>query len=376
MTTPLLTFSPLDSARFEMRVLRGRLDTIEPKVLAAEIIASGCDVAIVRTPSAKSARISAISRWALPVQHADTLVYYQCDLRHYDPHPLRNPDIVFARAGEGDAKELREMIADTFRDYASHYHANPLFARDKVLAGYQEWAENHATGSDRTLWTARRKGRLVAFAACQEKPGSDEVEGILYGVNPQDAGGGLYGDLIRHTQIEAKKRGIGTMKVSTQVGNFAVQKVWAREGFHMSEALDTFHVNALLSFGEVVIDRPLSFDAQAILRFVEVSGDANPIHLDDDAARAAGFPARIAHGLMAANEFSRILGTEIPGPGTIFGNVDMAFLHPLIVDQTYRLQMRIPGGTKRSGPMHAVLTVRDDAEQLCFIARSDVFLKR
>lgn len=376
MTNPLLALSPLDSARFEMRVLRGRLDTIEPKVLAAEIIATGCDVAIVRIPSAQSARMSTLSRWALPVQHADTLVYYQCDLRRYTPPALRNQDISFARASENDMGELREMIADTFRDYSSHYHANPLFAREKVLAGYQEWAENHATGSDRTLWTARREGRLVAFAACQEKPNSREAEGILYGVNHQDAGGGLYGDLIRHTQTEAKKRGICTMKVSTQVGNFAVQKVWAREGFHMTEALDTFHINALLSFGEIVIDRPLSFDAQAITRFVEVSGDANPIHLDDAAARAAGFPARIAHGLMAANEFSRILGTEVPGPGTIFGNVDMAFLHPLIVDQSYWLQMRIPGGVKRTGPMQAVLTVRDDAEKLCFIARSDVFLKR
>lgn len=375
MTPPLLALSAPDSAGFGMRILRGRLDTVVPKVLAAEIIAAACDVAIVRVPSTRSAPMAALARWALPVQHADTLVYYQCDLHRYDPLPLRNADIQFAHAGERDIHELRAMIAKTFHDYPSHYHANPWFARDKVLAGYQEWAESHATNPDCTLWTARRDGRLVAFAACREDPDSSAAEGILYGVDPRDAGGGLYGDLIRHTQAVAKKSGLRTMEVSTQVGNFAVQKVWAREGFHMVAALDTFHVNALLSFGAAVVDRPVTFDGAAIAKFVEVSGDANPIHLDDAAARAAGFPARIAHGLMAANEFSRILGTEVPGPGTVFGNVDIAFLHPLVADQPYRLQMRIPGGVKHAGPMHAVLTVHAGDGSPCVIARSDVFLK-
>ena len=71
-------------------------------------------------------------------------------------------------------------------------------------------------------------------------------DGRLLG-EAQESGGGIYGDLIRHTQADFASRGFSTMLVSTQVNNFAVQKVWAREGFHLFEAWDTYHVNALLS---------------------------------------------------------------------------------------------------------------------------------
>lgn len=359
-----------------MHILRGRINACEPKLLAAEILAADCDVAIVRVPCASSSNMSDLSRWSFSVQHADTLVYYKCDLDQYEPLSPRNTDVVFARAEAGDSDELRDLIAQTFKNYASHYHANPLFAPTSILAGYQEWAEKHLNGPDQSLWTARRAGQLVAFAACQDHVQRGEAEGILYGVSPDAAGGGLYGDLIRHTQADAKQRGLHVMKVSTQVGNFAVQKVWTREGFYLYEALDTFHVNALLSIGEVIVDRPLSFDVAAIDRFARASGDANPIHMDDSAAQAAGYPSRIAHGVMAASEFSRILGTEVPGPGTVFGNLNMAFLRPLVAQETYRLQMRIPGGMKESGSMQVVMTIRDGAERVCFLGRSNIFLKR
>ncbi|MEO8839528.1 MAG: GNAT family N-acetyltransferase [Herbaspirillum sp.] len=359
-----------------MRVVRGRVDSIDLKALAAEIIAINCDVAIVRVPSHCASRIAGLARWALPVLHADTLVHYQCDLTRLEAKPLRNGDLIFALASEADLPQLREMIAITFRDYASHYQANPLFGAEKILAGYQQWAENHLTDPDCDLWTARRGSRLVAFAACRNDLHRGESEGILYGVSPQAAGGGLYGDLIRYTQAEAKSRGLSVMKVSTQVGNFAVQKVWAREGFYLFEALDTFHINALLFSGETAIDRTVTFDSHTVRKFSEVSGDANPIHLDDVAARAAGFPMRIAHGAMAASEFSRILGTEVPGPGTVFGNLQLAFLQPLLVDHPYHLQMRIPGGI-RAGAMKAVMTIRslESGGGLCVLARSDIFLR-
>lgn len=371
----LLKFSELDSARFDMRIVRGQIDNVAPRALAMEIMASNCDVAIVRIPSQYSPLVSTLQQWALPVLHADTLVYYKCDLDHYQVPPLRNADIMFTQAGDADLADLREMVDLTFRGYVSHYHANPLFPQDKILAGYQQWAEGYATGPECTLWIARRSGRLAAFAACKNDDANSESEGILYGVNPQDAGGGLYGDLIRHTQSDAKKRGMRIMKVSTQVGNFAVQKVWSREGFHLFEALDTFHVNAMLTAGETAVERVVSFDETMVRKFSELSGDANEIHLDDGAARTAGFPSRIAHGVLAASEFSKILGTEIPGKGTIFGNVNLAFLRPLIVGEQYRLQMRIPGGV-RPGHMQAIMTIREQDNQLCVLARSDIFLKR
>jgi GNAT superfamily N-acetyltransferase len=365
-TTAPLQPSPLDTARFDLQVWRGRVEQVEAKSLATQILDARCDVAVVRTPAAGGDGMQALARWALPVLHADTLVYYRCDLARHAPAPLANRDLAFSLGVPADLPELRGLIAHTFSQYVAHYHANPLFPREKILAGYQEWAENHLTDAGATLWVARRDGRIAAFAACHEHEaqagGPPVYEGVLYGVAPEAAGGGVYGDLIRHTQAVALQRGALEMKVSTQVHNFAVQKVWAREGFTLFEALDTWHVNALLSAGEVLVDRPLSFSADQTSRFAEASGDTDPLRLDEAAA-------------LAAVELSRVLGTQIPGPGTVISHMDLAFLRPLLADQTYRLLVRVPSGL-RDGPMHVVAQVEDAQGQACMLARSDVLLRR
>lgn len=370
----MLTPSVPDSRRFSLEVVRGHVGGDDPRPLVAAILEARADVAILRTVAGAPQPVQQLARWCLPAIHADTLVYYRCDLTTHDPAPPRNPELGFSLATPPDLAELRGLIAGTFRDYTSHYHANPLFDRQQILDGYQEWAEGHGTEAGTTLWLARRDGKLVAFAACRDHP-DGVAEGVLYGVAPSAAGGGVYGDLIRHTQAVAKARGATTMKVSTQIHNHAVQKVWVREGFHLDQSLDTWHVNALLSAGEVLMDRALSFSAAQILRFAEVSGDANPLHVDDDAARAAGFDGRIAHGVLAATELSRILGTDAPGPGTIIGRLDLAFLRPLLADSPYHLVVRVPGGL-RTGPMQAIAQIHDPEGRPCLLARSDILLRR
>lgn len=370
----MLTLSVPDSRRFGLRVVRGQVGDAATRELAEAILQAQADVAILRTPAGRPQEVQRLARWGLPVLHADTLVHYRCDLARHAPAPLRNAELAFTLAQPVDLAQVRALIAQTFRGYASHYHANPLFDRQAILDGYQEWAEGHALNAGASLWLARRADRVVAFAACREHPGGI-AEGVLYGVAPDASGGGVYGDLIRHTQAVAKARGAHVMKVSTQVHNHAVQKVWVREGFHLEESLDTWHVNALLSAGEVIVDRPLAFSAEQIQRFAEVSGDANPLHLDEIAARASGFPGRIAHGVLAAAELSRVLGTDAPGPGTIIVRLDMAFLRPLIAGTSYRLLVRVPGGV-RQGPMQAVAQVHDALGQPCLLARSDILLRR
>jgi acyl dehydratase len=165
------------------------------------------------------------------------------------------------------------------------------------------------------------------------------------------------------------------MLVSTQVNNFAVQKVWAREGFHLFEAWDTYHVNALLSERNKVYETSLTFTKDQVAAFAAASGDMNPIHLDDAAACAAGFPGRISHGVLAAADLSRILGTEVPGPGTIFGRLDMAFLRPVLAGEAYHAALKIPGSVKSGGHMHAVFEVRDAQSRVCVYAHTDIILR-
>jgi 3-hydroxybutyryl-CoA dehydratase len=65
--------------------------------------------------------------------------------------------------------------------------------------------------------------------------------------------------------------------------------------------------------------------------FAEVSGDSNPVHLDDDFARQSIFGRRIAHGMLAGSFISAVLATDLPGPGTIYLAQSMRFLAPVFV---------------------------------------------
>ena len=62
--------------------------------------------------------------------------------------------------------------------------------------------------------------------------------------------------------------------------------------------------------------------------FAEVTGDHNPIHLDDGYAATTRFGRRIAHGMFGASLMSAVIGNELPGTGSIYLNQTLKFLAP------------------------------------------------
>ena len=63
--------------------------------------------------------------------------------------------------------------------------------------------------------------------------------------------------------------------------------------------------------------------------FAEVSGDTNPVHLDEAYARGTTFGGRIAHGMLSAAYISAVLGTRLPGPGAIYLSQTLRFRRPV-----------------------------------------------
>lgn len=68
-----------------------------------------------------------------------------------------------------------------------------------------------------------------------------------------------------------------------------------------------------------------------ITKFAEVSGDYNPLHMDDEFAAGTTFGKRIAHGALTASYISGILGNNLPGPGAIFTGLSMRFRRPVYI---------------------------------------------
>lgn len=71
-----------------------------------------------------------------------------------------------------------------------------------------------------------------------------------------------------------------------------------------------------------------------IEKFADVSGDRNPLHMDDEYAKNTPFGQRIAHGALTASFISGILGNDLPGPGSIFTGLSMRFRRPVYIGST------------------------------------------
>jgi len=71
-----------------------------------------------------------------------------------------------------------------------------------------------------------------------------------------------------------------------------------------------------------------------VLAMAEVSGDFNPIHINEEYAKTTRFERTIAHGLYGASMVSAILGNDLPGLGTIIISEEFKFLKPIYVGDT------------------------------------------
>lgn len=372
-STDLLARSDVESRRFGLEVFRGTFaEEVPAKAVVAEILRDTVDVAILRIPvSAASSAAAYFESRGFPVISADTLVYYHLALEEAEPAPLRNADLEFDLLDSSNQGALDDMVEAIFGGYVNHYSANPLLQAG-LLPGYVEWVRSFAGDQpDRFGWLVRRGGQPVAFATCSRH--GEVGEGVLYGVLPEAAGGGVYGDLIRFTQTALRDRGCRTMKVSTQVQNFAVQRVWSREGFVMREAFATVHVNALLS-ASVVPKRTLTWSVSHddVEAFGAASGDRNPVHFDDAAARTLGFEERIAHGIIANAFLSKFYGTEFPGAGTLFAAYRYQFSRPIYCGRDYTVEISFPFHDPDTGRWRSLARVFDSSGTPCLLAFSDL----
>jgi 3-hydroxybutyryl-CoA dehydratase len=71
-----------------------------------------------------------------------------------------------------------------------------------------------------------------------------------------------------------------------------------------------------------------------IQQFGAVSGDLNPLHFDEDYAKTTIFRGRIAHGMLSASFLSTVLGTQLPGAGSIFLSATIRFKAPVRIGDT------------------------------------------
>ena len=68
--------------------------------------------------------------------------------------------------------------------------------------------------------------------------------------------------------------------------------------------------------------------------FAELTGDRNPVHLDEEYAASTRFGRRIAHGMLGASLISAVLANELPGRGTVYLSQTLRFTAPVFLGDT------------------------------------------
>lgn len=99
-----------------------------------------------------------------------------------------------------------------------------------------------------------------------------------------------------------------------------------------------------------------------ILLYAAVSTDTNPIHIDADAGKQSIFGERIAHGMLTAGLISAVLGTKLPGPGSLYMRQSLRFAAPVKIGDTVRAMVTVTALNveKKRATLSTVCTVRDE----------------
>ena len=121
-----------------------------------------------------------------------------------------------------------------------------------------------------------------------------------------------------------------------------------------------------ISYADIEVGMRASFDRPVserdIERFVELSGDRNPLHTDDEYARATEMGGRVAHGMLIGAFISHLVGMHLPGRFALYLSQTLDFVAPVrpgdvvsisgeviaktaaIRTVTLRIQVRVVGG--------------------------------
>ncbi len=107
----------------------------------------------------------------------------------------------------------------------------------------------------------------------------------------------------------------------------------------MSDARPLTDFNSL-KVGDRAVTRR-TFTAELVSAFAQLSGDDNPLHVDETFARRTTFGRPVAHGMLSAAIVSSVVGTQLPGPGALWFEQQFEFLLPVFVGDDIEFSVRI-----------------------------------
>lgn len=89
------------------------------------------------------------------------------------------------------------------------------------------------------------------------------------------------------------------------------------------------------------VSETITVTDEMVRQFAELTGDRNPIHLDDDYASKSIFGKRIVHGMLLGGFISKMIATDYPGEGSIYLNQNLNFKSPCFIGDIITVQIKL-----------------------------------
>ena len=96
-----------------------------------------------------------------------------------------------------------------------------------------------------------------------------------------------------------------------------------------------------LSYDDISIGQQESFmikiTASMVEKFSNLSGDLNPLHMDNEFAESSSFKKRIVHGMLLSSFFSQLIGMKLPGKNALYFSQTLNFRSPCYIDDEIKV---------------------------------------
>ena len=118
------------------------------------------------------------------------------------------------------------------------------------------------------------------------------------------------------------------------------------------KTIDQLNIGDRASISKLITERD-------VIRFAELTGDINPIHMDKLYAEQTDFGERIAHGMLTASLISAVLGIKLPGPGNIYVSQSLKFRAPVKFGDIIEAEVEVVEKIPERNRVHLKTTCRN-----------------
>ena len=109
---------------------------------------------------------------------------------------------------------------------------------------------------------------------------------------------------------------------------------------------------------EISIDEKLERD------FAKISGDFNPLHMDEQYAKKTKFGKRVCHGMLLASFFSRLVGMYLPGKNALYFSQNLNFIGPCFIGDIVIVKGKIINKSESTKMIKIETTIKNNTGKL------------